>query len=802
MRLGNDFRYALRSLAASPGFAAAAALTLALGIGANTAIFTAVYGVLLKPLPYGEPDRLVRIGETRRGSPWNVAYPNYLDWRARNHVFDGMAIFNTYGRVILTAESGPADVFQSGSCEVNMFAVMGIPPSHGRTFTVEDAASGAPAVVVLSDRAWHLRFGGDPTAIGRTVQIEDDAVTILGVLPPDVRPFDVDVWRPHRPGLLQPMQLDRANHPGFGVVARLRRGVSAEDAQREMSAIATSLEREYPASNTGYGVLVRPVLDAATSGIRPTLRLLMAAVMVLLLIACANVANLLLAKGLRRARETSVRAALGASRGAIVRLFLIEGLMLGLLGAAAGLLAAGWGVRLLHGVPGFALPRASEVAIDPHVLGFAAALGVLTAALFGLAPAMQLSRVDPMRVLRQSSAETASPGQARVRWTLVAGEVALLVVLLTGAALMQRSVAKLAAVDVGFDAARVLSVPLQQVQSRYPNGAAINGFATDLIAAAGRHPGVAAAALAWPFDATGFSWAPNVNLPEHPFAPGSEPVAQTAAVTPGYFAAMGIPIRRGRDFGPAEQPGAPVSAIVNQTFASRFFPAEDPIGRRVSAMRIPELADLTIVGVVGDTRRGGALRGYTPELYVPYAQFPVAGGTLVVRSSAADPRALAADIRAQVAQLDASSAIGSMERVSDAMARSYGDRRALSWLLGVFAVLALVLTTLGIGSVVAFTVAQRVTEIGVRMALGARPAEVVRLIVQGSLSAVVAGAAAGLLALVPLSRVLRTYLYGVSAVDPLALGAAVTVLLAAAGLAAYLPARRASRVDPLIALRG
>jgi len=797
----DDFRYAVRALAGSPGFAAAAVLTLALGIGANTAIFTAVYGVLLKALPYADPDRLVRISETRRGDAWNVSYPNYLDWRQRNHVFDAMAIFNTQGRVVLGGGDSPAQIFTSGTCETTMFATMGIPAARGRVFGAEDAIETAPAVAILSDRAWRARYGADPAAIGRRVRMGEDDVTVVGVMPPGVRPFEVDVWLPQRPALMDAMQRDRANHPGFGVVARLRPEVDARQAQREMSAIAASLAREYPASNTDYGALVRPMIDAVAGRARPTLRLLMAAVAVLLLIACSNVANLLLAKGLRRERETSIRAAVGASRARIVRLFLVEGLALGTLGAGCGLLIAGWGVRLLHDVPGLALPRSADIAIDPHVLGFGAALGIATAALFALAPALQLSRVDLMRVLRQGSGDAVSPRHSRMRSLLVGAEVALLIVLLAAAALMQRSLARLASVDVGFDASHLIAAPLQQLRGRYASEAAITGFAETIVGALGQRPGVAGAAVAWPFDVTGFTWGPSLNLPEHPFAPGKEPVAQTAAVTPGYFTVMGIPLRRGRDFGPADRAGAPVSLIVNETFASRFFPGEDPLGRHVTAMRIPEMHDMTIVGVVGDTRRGGALEGYTPEMYIAFGQFPQSDATIVVRSAGGDPLALAADVRGTVAAIDPSTAVATIQDVSGALARSYGDRRALSWLLAAFAGLALALTMLGIASVVAFTVAQRVGEIGVRIALGASPREVVRLMMRGALSPVFAGAAVGLTALVPLSRLLRDYLFDVSPGDPLALVTATIVLVVAAALAAYVPASRASRVDPLSALR-
>jgi putative ABC transport system permease protein len=797
----NDIRYAFRTLRASPGFTIAAVLTLALGIGANTAIFTAVYGVLLKPLPYAEPDRLVRINETRRGGSWNVAVPNYLDWRARNHVFSAMAIFNTAKNVIIPLEGAPAEVYRAGTCEVGMFALMGIVPAQGRAFVPDEETPGS-LVAVITDEAWQRRFGRDPSIVGQPVRIDDDQVTVIGVLPPSVRPFDVDVWFPHRPKQLNAMQLDRANHPGFGVVARLRPGVGAEQAQREMTTIAEALAREYPASNAEMGVRVMPMLDSVTATIRPTLRLLMGAVAVLLLIACANVANLLLAKGLRRERETSIRSALGASRRRLARLFLIEGLMLGLAAAVSGLLLAGWGVRLLRGVPGLSLPRASDVSIDPNVLGFTVVLGVLTAVLFAFAPALQLSRVDLMRALRQGgTGESSSPRSARLRATLVTLEVALLIVLLCGAALMQRSLSRLAAVGVGFDADKVVSVPLRQLSTRYDGPAAIVSFADALLESVRAQPGADGAALAWPFDYTGFTWSPNINLPARPFAPGKEPVAQTAAVTPGYFGVMGIPILRGRDFGAADRPGAGVSLIVNQTFVTRFFPGEDPIGQRVNAMRIPEMQNMTIVGVVADTRRGGILMGYTPEIYIPYAQFPQTGATLIVRAGSDDPLILAPDLKARVAAIDPATAVGTIRRLSDAMARTYGDRRALSWLLAVFAALALGLTILGIASVVSFTVAQRVPEIGVRLALGANRGDVVRLIVLHSLYPTAVGIAIGLAALVPLSRAYRSYLFEVSAADPLSISVAIAILVVAAVAAAYLPARRAAGIDPLVALR-
>ncbi len=795
-----DLRYAARALVASPGFTLAAVLTLALGIGANTSIFTLVHGVLLKPLPYRHPDRLVRLTEGRPGFILNVSYPNYVDWRARNHVFDGLAIYNAYSATVIAGTDAPSEVFPSATCEPALFQVLGLQPARGRLLTDRDQRLDQPAVAVISDQLWQRRFGADPAAVGRAVRMDGAPVVIAGVLPPNVRFEGVDVWFPMRQ--LGPTQLDRANHPGFRVVARLRDGVDVAAARRELTAIASALEQEYPASNHRMGVFVTPLLDSIAGDIRATLAALAGAVTVLLLIACANVANLLLARGLGRERETSIRSALGASRLRLVRLFLIEGLVLGTTGAAVGLLFAAWSVRVLHGMPDVSIPRAGDIAIEPQVLGFAAALALGTAVLFALAPALQLSRVDLMRVLRLSGpSESLTPRTTMLRSALLGVEVALLIVLLAGAALMQRTIGFLAAVDPGFNADRVMAIRMVETQSASSSDESARSFARRLVTSVASTPGVQNAALAWPFDYTGFSWSPNVNLPERPFPPGQEPVAQAATVTSGYFATMGIPILRGRNFGDEDRAGAPVAVIVSQSFVNRFFPGRDPIGKRVSGVRIPEMQNMPIVGVVGDTRRGGPLNGFTPEIYVSYEQFPQSHATLVVSAAAGDPLRFANDVKARIAAIDPTVAVRGVRRVSEQLATTYGDRRALSWLLSVFAALALGLTVLGIGSVVSCSVAQRTAEIGIRLALGANPRGIVRLMIGGVFTPIAVGVLFGGIALLPLSRVMRAYVFGVSAADPVSLAVAAAVLLVSAILAAYVPARRAATVDPLSSLR-
>jgi putative ABC transport system permease protein len=796
----SDVRYAVRALLIHPAFALAATLTLALGIGANTAIFAVLYGVLLKPLPYASPDRLMVVGETRRGLPWNVAYPNYLDWQTRNHVFSQLAIFNAIGSVVVGGH-GAGEIYPMATGEVTLLPLMGIAPQFGRLFAPDERDPHAASVAVISDAMWRSQFGGDPGVTGKTTRMNDDDVTVIGVLPPGVRPFNVDVWFPFRPALLSPSQLDRDNHPGFRVVGRLKDGVDVEQAQREMSAIAASLAIEYPASNREMGVLVRPMLEAVAGGIRPTLRMLGGGVCVLLLIACANVANLLLAKGLRRERETSIRSALGADRGRLIRLFVAEGVTLGVAGAAGGVLLAGWCVRLLRNVPGLNLPRSADVTIDPHVLGFAAALAIGTAALFALAPALQLSRVDVMRVLRPAGGgEPASPRGRRLRGAILAAEVALLAVLLAGASLMQRTLQQLASVDLGIDANRLLVVPMQSPHRR--SGETSLVFADRLLAAVTARGGVEAAAVSWPFDYTGGSWAPNIDIDEHPFEPGHRPPVATAAVSDGYFRTMGIPIVRGRGFDADERPGGRMTLVVNQTFAKRFFAGEGALGKHVSPVGYDApMQHITIVGIVGDTRRGGALKEPVPEMYVSYKQFAVDAPTLIVRTSGTNPLALGAEVRAAVAATDPAVASGALQRLDNALARTYGDRRALSWLLSTFASVALGLTIISIASVVSFTVAQRRSEIGVRVALGASTGDIIRMILRDAMTPVVAGLAAGALALMPATRALRASLYGVSPADPGALGVAVGLIALSALAAAYVPARRAAAIDPLVAIR-
>ena len=793
-----DLRYAVRALTRAPLFTLMAAVTLALGIGANTAIFSVINTILLKPLPYHQPERLVRFEEGRSDFRLNISYPNFLDWRARARSVEDMAVFNAFGRTMV-ADGDRPEVVPSGTAEARLFNVLGVAPIQGRLFTADEHTPDAPRVALISYRLWQRRYGRDPSVVGRSIPIGGAPTTVVGVLPAGFDLIDKDVWFPLGPHLTA-MQLDRGNHPGFMVFARIREGVGIGDVQHEMSAIARDLEQQYPSTNHDMGVFVVPLVEYMLGQARSVLLPLGGAVAFVLLIACANVSNVLLARGLRRDREMSIRGALGAGRWKLVRLFLAESVVIAVLGGALGLLLGSWGVRAVHTLPGFTLYRAAEVAIDTPVLAYSLAVSVVTVLIFGLAPALQLSRVDLMSTLRLGSASAASGRGRRLREALIAIEVALALVLLCGAALMIRTVNGLSQVDPGFRPEGLLAVSLHQ-PPRDDSGAhalrVVNRLVDDLSAM----PEVAGAAASWPFDLTGASWTPWINFVHRPYPEGQEPTALTAAVTPGYFDVMGIPLRRGRLLGPEDRAGAPIAIVVNETFARRFFPGSEAIGGRVAARGIPELADMRIVGIVGDTRRAGPARGLTPEMYCAYAQFPTAGAAIVVRARTGDPLRLAQPIGDQLARIDRETAMSTTRRVADAMEATIGTRRLVFVLLGLFAGLAMTLTAIGIFGVVAYVVAQRTQEIGVRMALGADAGDVVGLMIRSALLPVGAGMALGAALMVPLSRALRSFLFGVTPADPWAFLTACAALLLASAVAAYLPARRASRIDPLIALR-
>jgi putative ABC transport system permease protein len=793
-----DLLYAFRALRMAPGFTLLAALTLALGIGANTAIFSLTRAVLLRPFPFDQPDRLVRITETRRGAFLNVSYPNFLDWRGRSRAFESMAICLPLGSAVMTGDER-AEVITTGRTEGALFNVLGVPLALGRTFAPDEEIKGAPRVAVISDRLWRRKFSADPAIVGQSITLDGQGVTVVGVLPESFELYRTDAWFPLVP-LLNASQRDRGNHPAFAAYARLRPHASFEAAQQELSAVATDLERQYPATNAQVGVSVRPLVDTLVGEARSTLVLLSSAVALVLLVACANVANVLLARGLHRARETSVRAALGATRARLVRLFLIEGLLLAVGGSALGILIAAWTVRAMRGIPGLGLPRIADATVDVPAVAFAAALSLCTVLLFAAVPAIQLSRTDLMQRLRQAGAAGGSRAIGRMRAILLGAEVALSVLLLAGAAMMIRTIERIAAVDVGFDAERLMSMGVIHSPNRYKEPGDLVRFGNRVLEEVSAIPGVDNAAVAFPLSIVGGSWTPAIRVVGREYRRGEEPAPTTTAVTDTYFTTMGIPLKRGRLFERGVAAGPLVPVVVSETFVGQVLGGGDPIGSTLTS-GIPQMARMEVIGVVGDTRRGTLLTTPVPELYVPYDIVPVSDPTIVVRAASGDPLQLARAVDARVASIDPGIPSVVPRRVADAIGSAYRDRRTLAMLLTIFAGVALVLTAVGVAGVVSFMVARRTQEIGVRIALGASAGAVVGVVLRSVLLPVALGLAAGGLSVIPASRLLRSFLHQIAPYDPVSLGAAAVALLGAAALAAYLPARRATRIDPLLALR-
>ena len=798
--MANDLRYALRALARVPSFTIMAVLTLALGIGANAAIFSLINTVLLEPLPYQHPERLVRFEEGRADRRLNISYLNFTDWRARARSFEDMAIFNAFARTVVEGGAARPELVPMGSAESRLFHVLGVQPIEGRVFNADEHKPAGDRVALISHRLWVRRFGGDRSIVGRAVRIGGEPRTIVGVLPASFGAGGtVDVWFPLGP-FLSPMQLDRGNHPGFQAYARLREGVTPEDAQREMSAIAADLAREYPATNKDKDAFVVPLTEHLLGAARDVLLPLGGAVAFVLLIACANVSNVLLARGLRRDRETALRASLGASRWRLIRLHLAESAAIAAIGGGCGLLLGSWAVRAAHSLPGLTLYRATEVTMDSRVVLYTAAVSLATVFVFGLLPALELSRVDLMRSLRLGGAGTPVTRSRRLRNGLIAVEVALTLILMVGSALMIRTISRLTSVDPGFDPDGLVAVSLHQAAG--PGASERARLTVDqLLSEVQEAPGVAGAAASWPLDLVGPQWSPWINFAHRPYPEGQEPTALTAAVTPTFFQVMRIPLKRGRLINSGDQKGRPMVLVVNETFVRRFFGDTDPLDGRVSARGIPEMSDMRIVGVVGDTRRGGPARAVAPEMYVAYAQFPTLSPTIIVRAGTGDPLPLARIVDERVAAIEPETVTHGARRLDDVLAARIGDRRLLSILLGVFAALALTLTMIGVGGIVSYLVAQRTQEIGVRMALGANAGAVVRTMIGGALMPVAAGIAVGAAAIVPLTGMLRSFLFDVMPWDPVALAGASAVLVLAAIVAAYFPARRATRIDPLIAMR-
>ena len=797
--LRQDLRYAVRSLGRSPGFAFAAIATLAIGIGANTAIFSVVHGVLLRPLPFAESERLVGVwGHHVTIGRETASLPDFLDWRRQSRAVEDMAAFaNT--RYNLAGEGEP-EVVRGVVATANLLPLLGVAPAAGRGFTAGEERSGAARVVMLSDGFWRRRFGGRPDVLGRTLSLSGVPHTVVGIAPPAVRlQQEVDVWTP----LVTDTTLGRRND-FLSVIGRLREGVTLTQAQEELSTIARRLAAEYPASNAGWGVELVGLQEQMVGGIRPALLVFMGAVALVLLIACANVANLMLARVTAREREVTIRTALGASRARLARQLLTESAVLALAGGTAGLLLAAWGVQALRAVGPGTIPRSQEVAIDPVALGFAVGLSLVTGLLFGLLPALRVLRRDPHEGLQRSSrASTGASGVRTTRGALVLAEVALAFMLLIGATLLLRSFDRLQRVNPGFVGQGVLTARLSFPRNSYADPEQRLAFGDRLVERLRATPGVSAAALVSdpPLSGSVPYWAFAVEGVEPP-APEVVQDAVVFTASPGYFETVGIPLLAGRLLTDADHGDAPPVAVVSQALARRYWPDRSPLGARITFGNPADTAStwLTVVGVVGDVRQESLAEPAYPQVYLPFAQLSVRSVVILARGLS-EPLALLPALKAAVAELDPGLPLSEVATLDQITTATLARPRVNAALLGGFALVALALAAVGIYGVITYGVIQRSRELGIRMALGAGSDQLLRLVVRQGMGPVLAGVALGAAGALAGGRVLRSLLFGVGAADPLTYALVTGFLLAVALTASYLPARRAARADPMVALR-
>jgi predicted permease len=798
-QIAQDTRYAFRGMRKTPGFALTAVLSLALGIGANTAIFTVVHAVLLKPLPFPQPDRLVQIWESQpaKGYFRNVVNPiTFLDWRERTHSFEEMAAVSD-GTTNLTGLGDPL-ALAGMRVSPQYFSILGVLPALGRSFSAEEGRPGQDNVAILSFGIWQSRFGGDPSAVGRKIMIDGAPSTIVGVMP---RGFTLPKYNPD---IWMPLPIVRSKEAEGGryltVVARLKTGVTLQQAREDLHAVAGQIARERPSFNQGWSAEPVPMLEDATENVRLPLLVLLAAVGLVLLIACANVANLLLMRAAGRSREIAVRAALGAGQGRLLRQMLSESLVLALAACAAGLAASYWGVQaLLALVPRQSqLPRMDAIHMDGPVFLFSLALSLFTAAIFGLVPSLQVSQIEPYQALQQGAVRTAA--NSVLRRALVVAEIALSLILLVGAGLMLRSFHRLVSVNPGFETQHILTMDMFTSPAKYSDdrkraqyfGHMLNEIRT----VAGVREAGSVHFLPLQERVSGSCFAP---AGEPPPNPSTAPGAEFLVISPGYFQAMGTPLARGRHFDGRDFFGAPSAIMVNQAFVKRFFPDRDSIGQKLNlcwTMQNPA----TIVGVIADARQTELETAPKPTIFVNNFQAPMYFAQLVVRA-AGDPARIARAVEGAIHRVDPEQAITHAETMQQVFSDSVAQPRLELVLLAVFGAIAGLLAMIGIYGVVAYSAARRTREIGIRMALGALPNDVRRLILRESLILAALGIGIGLAGALALTRVLRSLLFETTPADPATLASVVGAVLLIVLVATLIPANRAARIHPTVALR-
>ncbi|HEX6045964.1 MAG TPA: ABC transporter permease [Pyrinomonadaceae bacterium] len=799
-----DLRYAARMQRKNPGFTIVAIIALALGIGANTAIFSVVNTVLLRALPYKDPDRLVMVWEdaTKQGYPRDTpAAANFVDWRSQNTVFEGMAAiidesFNLTG-------AGDPERLEGRRVSANLFSLLGVEPQIGRTFTNEEDQPGSNKVAVLSYGLWQRRFGGDNSIVGKSLSLNGETYTVVGVMPASFQfpTSDDALWAP-----IAFTQEDAANRNRhyLQVVARMKPGISLEQAQTEMSTIAARLAQQYPDSNTDLGAAVTSLHEQLVGDIRPALLILLGAVGLVLLIACANVANLLLARAAVRQKEIAVRVALGARRSRLIRQFLTESILLSTIGGIAGLAIAYGGLVLLRAFIPENISQAKQVSIDPKVLGFTFLVSTLTGLIFGLAPALQAARFNQTETLKEGGRDSATGSSGkRIRGLLVMAEVAVSLVLLIGAGLLINSFLRLRNVDPGFRADNLLTMRVVLPETKYSEFQPRSAFYTDLVRRVESLPGVKSAAVTTnlPLYRQGNSIGITIEG-QPPPPPGKENIVVTRIVSPRYFETMSIPLLSGRGFTAQDTTTTPRAVVISETMARRYWPGEDPIGKRIGTGRIQRPEDWTqVIGVVKDVRQFELAVDARPQMYLPHTQrgfFP--SDDLVVKTDI-DPASMASTVRNAVWEIDKDQPVSNIRTMEEILLDSIARQRFSMLLLAIFAAVALALAAVGIYGVMSYSVAQRTHEIGIRMALGAQTGAVLKLAVGYGLKLVIAGVVIGLIAAFALTRVMATLLYGVTATDPATFTLISLLLIFVAALASYIPARRATKVDPIIALR-
>jgi putative ABC transport system permease protein len=799
-----DLRYGFRTLLRNPGFCAVAILALALGIGPNTAIFTMVNAVLLKPLPVPEPNRVVMIWGTLLKSGFDqmpVSAADYLEWKKQAHSFDQMsAAFAIPEFGLNVSGAGDPERVSAALASKEFLPALGIKPIVGRNFLPEEDRPGGPPAVLISHALWQRRFHSDPAAIGRNLTVDGIPRTVVGVVPHELGEMvAADLWLPTA---INPNNPERQNHQ-FGIVARLKPGVTVAESRAEMAVIARRLESAYPATNTGWGVTLFPMAEMFTGRIRPVLLILLGAVGLLLLIACANLANLLLARAATREKEIAIRGALGAGRLRLIRQLLTESLVLALAGGALGLILAAWGVRLLRSVVPDMFPMLQHMSVDVPVLAFTFGISILTGLLFGLVPAWRSSHTDLNTTLKEAAGRSESAGGShRIRSFLLAGEVALAVLLSVSAGLLLRSFVRVTEVNPGVRTANILTMNLSLPEVKYDTPQKRATFYKDLIERVDALPGVrsAGAVVFLPLRVSILSfriWVNSFTIEGRPPVPqDKQPLADYRPATPGYFNTMGIALRQGRLFDQHDDLDAKRVVLVNEAMVRKHFPHENPLGQRI-VMGKP----MEIVGVVADAKLYGLDAPVEPAVYVPHAQHSGDSSMAVVVRTEGDPTVVAAAVRREILKLDPEQPISNVRSMEQVLSDSLMLRRVAMLLLTVFASLALTLATVGIYGLTAYSVSRRTHEIGLRVALGASQSQILRMVVGRGLVTSLIGAAIGVAAAFELTRGLSGMLYGVTATDPLVFAGVPLLLIAVSVLASYVPARKATRIDPLVALR-